>query len=222
MAITNIEEDREILLHQGAGGGDDLDALKKLGGGDNDGPREPERQPPPEGYQLAIWLTLAGVAALFATLVVVYVWLNAQNSELVTPPLFWFSTVVVTVCSLTLEISRRQLRQRREAAFQRWLWLTMFLGLLFLAAQSIALKQLVTIGFFAGRNLRAWLAFFITGTHAAHLIGGLAALLYLIVKSRYGDWTVLRRRLSLDSTIIYWHFIDVLWILLFVMIFLWK
>ena len=76
--------------------------------------------------------------------------------------------------------------------------------------------------FFAAKNLRAWLAFFITGTHAAHLIGGLLALIYLIVKSRYGNWTALRRRLSLDSTILYWHFIDVLWVFLFVMMFMWN
>ena len=207
----------------GNGGGDDIeDVLKVLGGDGNEGPLEPERMPPPQGYRLAMLAILTGVTALFVTLVVVYVWLGAKNNELTTPKLFWISTVVVTLCSLTLEIARRQLRQRREQAFQFWLYATLGLGLLFLATQYVALRQLAVAGFFAGKNLRAWLAFFITGTHAAHLIGGLLALIYLITKSRYGDWTALRRRLSLDGTILYWHFIDVLWLFLFSMMFLWK
>ncbi|NOT62123.1 MAG: heme-copper oxidase subunit III [Acidobacteria bacterium] len=207
----------------GNGGSHDIeDVLKTLGGGGNEGPLEPERMPPPQGYRLAMSLILTGVTMLFVTLVIVYWWLGAKKQELATPKLFWISTVVVTLCSLTLEIARRQLRRRQEQAFQLWLYVTLAFGSLFLAVQYVALRQLAAAGFFAGKNLRAWLAFFITGTHAAHLIGGLLALIYLITKSRYGDWTALRRRLSLDGTILYWHFIDVLWLFLFSMMFLWK
>ena len=222
MATTLTKPEREELLIGGDDGNWD-EALKGLGGGgEHQGPLEPERTPPPEGYQLAIRFTLLGVTVLFVTLVIAYVYLEARQSELPTPRLFWFSTGVVTLCSLTLEIARRQLRRRHEGAFQTWLWVTMALGLLFLAMQYVALQQLRLAGFFAVKNLRAWLAFFITATHAAHLIGGLLALIYLITKSRFGAWTSLRRRLSLDSTILYWHFIDVLWLFLFGMIFLWK
>jgi cytochrome c oxidase subunit III len=211
----------------GMGGDGDIDdVLKKLGGGGNEGPNhglvERERTPPPQGYRLAMGFTLVGVTALFLTLVIVYLWLNAKSQELATPKLFWVSTLVVTLCSVTLEIARRQLRRRRESAFQLWLYVTLGLGLFFLAIQYVALRQLAAAGFFAGKNLRAWLAFFITGTHAAHLVGGLLALIYLITKNRYGDWTALRRRLSLDGTILYWHFIDALWLFLFSMMFLWK
>jgi cytochrome c oxidase subunit III len=203
-------------------GGDVDDALKSLGGGGHEGPLEPERMPPPQGYRLAMIAILTGVTMLFVTLVIAYYWVGAKTNELARPKLFWVSTVVVTLCSLTLEIARRQLRRRREQTFQVWLYVTLALGSLFLATQYVALRQLAAAGFFAGKNLRAWLAFFSTSTHAAHLIGGLLALIYLITKSRYGDWTALRRRLSLDGTILYWHFIDVLWLFLFSMMFLWK
>ncbi len=224
MATTTAKKPGFDDPYIGNGDDDDIDdVLKTLGGGGNEGGRrEPERTPPPEGYRLVMLLTLVGVTALFVTLVIVYIWLGAKDQELTTPKLFWISTGVVTLCSLTLEIARRQLRQRQERGFQVWLYATLGLGLFFLAIQYVALRQLAADGFFAGKNLRAWLAFFITATHAAHLVGGLLALIYLVTKSRYGDWTALRRRLSLDGTILYWHFIDVLWLFLFSMMFLWK
>jgi cytochrome c oxidase subunit III len=208
------------LLGGNDGGG--IDETLPYGGGDNDGAPRSERTPPPEGYYLAIRLTLVGVTALFTTLVVVYVWLAAQRERLNTPRLFWFSTGVVLACSLTLELSRRALRRRHEAGYSRWLWLTMALGLVFLGAQYLGLRQLTAEGFFATSNKRAWLAFLIIGSHGAHLVGGLAALIYLVVKNQYGDWTALRRRVTMDSTVLYWHFIDLLWLLLFGMVFLWK
>jgi cytochrome c oxidase subunit 3 len=219
---TTLTKSEKAVPVNDQGGPGNWDDLKRLGGGGNDGPLEPERMPPPEGYPLTIRLVLVSVTILFITLTVVYVWLKAQEGEFITPRLFWVSTFVVLLCSLSLEMTRRQLRQRREPAFQLWLWITMAVGLTFLALQYVGLQQLITAGFFVRRSLRTWLAFFIVGVHAAHLIGGILALIYLITKSRYGDWTALRRKLSLDATILYWHFIDLLWIFLFVMLFLWN
>ena len=220
MAVTLVKpNDRELLGGNNGGGPDDL---LPYGGGGNDGAPKPERTPPPEGYRLAIWLTLVGVTALFSTLVVVYVWLAAQRDSLTTPKLFWFSTVVVLGCSLTLELARQALRRRAEEAFSRWLWITVALALTFLGAQYLGLHQLTADGFFATSNKRAWLAFLIIGSHAAHLLGGLGALGYLVAKNQYGDWTALRRRVTMDSTVLYWHFIDLLWLFLFLMVFLWK
>lgn len=220
MAVAFTKTKENELLGGGAGGG--LGDLLPYGGGGNDGEPKPERMPPPEGYRLAIRLTLVGVTSLFATLVVVYVLLDAQRDNMPTPKLFWFSTGIVLGCSLTLELARGALRRRDEAGYSRWLWLTVALGLIFLGAQYLGLHQLTTEGFFATINKRAWLAFLIIGTHAAHLLGGLAALGYLVIKNQYGDWTALRRRVTMDSTVLYWHFIDLLWLFLFLMVFLWK
>ncbi|MBI1765718.1 MAG: cytochrome c oxidase subunit 3, partial [Acidobacteria bacterium] len=129
---------------------------------------------------------------------------------------------LVLGCSGTLEAARRALRQRRETDFSRWLGLTMVLGLLFLSVQALGLRQLSTAGFFATVNKRAWLAFLITGAHGAHLFGGLLALVYLVVKNSFGDWTTLRRRATMDTTTLYWHFIGALWLFLFGMLFLWN
>lgn len=223
MAVSLTKPKGEEIL-SGNGGGSLGDLPRYGGDGDNGkgGKPDRERQPPPEGYRIAMWLTLTWVTMLFMTLVVVYVWLNAQQSPLATPGLLWLSTAVVLCCSATLEIARRALRQRRESAFNLWLRLTMLLGLVFLTIQYLGLRQLAAVGFFATVNKRAWLAFLITGSHGAHLFGGLLALVYLIVKNNYGDWTALRRRATMDTTTIYWHFIGGLWLFLFAMLFLWN
>ena len=66
-----------------------------------------------------------------------------------------------------------------------------------------------------GTKLTAWYMLFM-------LIGGLLALSYIIVKSQYGNWTALRRRITMDGVALYWHFIDGVWIFLFALLFLWK
>ncbi len=220
MAITLTKPQDAEISSGNAGGG--AGELPQFGGGSGDGKPERERQPPPEGYRIAMWLTLTWVTVLFITLVVVYLWLNAQHSPLMTPRLFWISTGVVLSCSVTLEMARRALRQRRETDFNRWLGLTMALGLLFLGSQYFGLRQLSSAGFFATVNKRAWLAFLITGAHGAHLFGGVLALVYLVVKNSFGNWTVLRRRATMDTTTIYWHFIGGLWLCLFGLLFLWN
>lgn len=220
LAVTLTKTQNEQISSGNAGGG--AGEMPRFGGDGNEGKPDRERQPPPEGYRIAMWLTLTWVTMLFITLVVVYLWLDAQHSPLTTPRLFWLSTGVVLSCSMTLESARRALRQRRETAFNRWLRITLFLGLAFLITQYLGLRQLSEAGFFASVNKRAWLAFLITGSHGAHLFGGMLALVYLVVKNSFGDWTVLRRRATMDTTTIYWHFIDVLWLFLFSMLFLWN
>lgn len=202
--------------------GGDIGAGLRFGGGDHDGLPGRERTPPPEGYRLAMHLTLVWVSVLFITLIVVFTYVDAQHAPLTTPRIFWFSTGVVLACSATLELARQRLRKRHEQTFQRWLWLTLALGLVFLLSQYLGLRQLAAAGFFAKVNKRAWLAYFIVGSHAAHLLGGVAGLVILVIKNKFGDWTALRRRATMDAATLYWHFIDVLWLFLFGMLFLWK
>jgi cytochrome c oxidase subunit 3 len=221
---TTLTTPKEKEPQSGHGGGGNLDDLKFYGGGGDDAPG-PERMPPPEGYRLTIRLILVSVSILFLALTIVYLIINAQAQPIQMPRVLWFSTAVVMACSLAVERARRALWRRNEVGFKRWLWTTMALGLVFLSSQYVALQLLKTSGFYAAINTlnkRAWLAFLITMLHGAHLLGGLVAQSYVIVKSQYGDWTALRRRITMDGAALYWHFIDGVWIFLFALVFLWK
>lgn len=214
--ITSPPEDR-ALVDPGWGGNGEPPPDYGDGG---DGPG-PEQTPPPEGYRIGIWLLLFSITAAFLALTFAYVYLGANVRSLDFPPLFIASTVFILLSSLAIEFARRALRRRRETALRFWLWATMAFGTAFLGAQVGAFRQLADSGFFVNTNHRGSFAYIFTGVHAAHLVGGLLALVYVIYKTKYALWTAVRRRAAIDVTAVYWHFLDGVWLYSLALLFLW-
>lgn len=201
-------------------GGRGFDDLPRYGGGDNC-PPEPERQPPPEGYRIAIWLVLAGVTMLFAALASAYVVNRAHSMPLIMPKVLWLSTAVILASSATFEMARRMLKRRIENKFKLWIGVTTALGFGFLALQLMAWSELNASGFYINKNLHSAYSYLFTGLHGVHLICGLAALAFVTLRNP-AKWTTVRRRVAIDVSALYWHFLAGLWIVLFVMLFFWK
>ncbi len=222
---TTLTTEKQDDLELG-GGADfpfDLDGTGGGGGDGRGGGRDPlpEYTPPPEGYRIAIWLTLVSVTMLFLALASAFIFTQATSQPIVTPSALWVSTAIILASSVTMEIARRGLRHRRESRFKTWVSATMFLGFCFLASQLVAWRQLVDSGYYVNKNLHSGLAYMFTGLHAVHLLGGLVALAYMMIRSP-ASWTAVRRRVSMDATALYWHFIDGLWVFLLALVFLWK
>lgn len=216
---TTLTPDKTDAPPPGGGGFDDF---RGGGGGRRGGGGwSNERTPPPEGYSLAIRLALISVTVLFLALTSAYVFNNAMRQPIARPPVLWVGASLILLSSLTVEIARRALRRRLENKFRFWISATMLLGLCFLAAQLILWRNLVASGFYINRNLHSGYAYIFTGLHGAHLIGGLIALGYVMLRDR-GKWTAVRRRVSVDATVLYWHFMDGLWIYLLALIFYWR
>ena len=195
-------------------------------GGGGDGGRggggwSNERTPPPEGYSLAIRLAIVGISVFFLALSSAYVFNSAMRQPIAAPPILWFGASFILLSSLTAETARRALRRRLENRFRFWISATMLLGLCFLAAQLILWRRLQASGFYVNRNLRSGYAYIFTGLHGVHLIGGLIALGFMMLRER-SKWTAVRRRVSVDATVLYWHFMDGLWIYLLALIFYWR
>lgn len=190
-----------------------------------------ERTPPPEGYRIAILLALVSITMLFLALTSAYIFNRANTHPIVMPRVLWLSTTLIIASSLTMELARRSLRLRHERRFKTWLVVTMMLGLGFLGAQIAAWKDLVESGFYINRNFyngyayirnfHSSYAYIFTGLHGVHLLGGLVALAYLTMRDQ-ATWTAVRRRVSVDVTALYWHFLDGLWIYLLALLFFWK
>jgi len=203
----------------GGGGFDDF-------GGGGDGGRggggwSNELTPPPEGYSLAIKLGIVSVTSLFLALSSAYIFNRANRQPIAAPPILWVSTGFILASSVTIEVARRALRRRLENRFRLWVSATMLLGLCFLSAQIVLWKHLVASGFYINKNQHSGFAYIFTGLHGAHLIGGLIALGYIMLRER-STWTAVRRRVSVDATTLYWHFLDGLWIYLLALIFYWR
>lgn len=203
----------------GGGGFDDFgdggDGGRGGGGWSN------ELTPPPEGYSLAIRLAIISITVFFLALSSAYVFNSAMRQPIAAPSVLWVSTSLILLSSLTVEMARRALRRRLENRFRFWISATMLLGLSFLAAQIILWNRLIASGFYINRNHHSGYAYIFTGLHGAHLIGGLIALGYVMLRER-SKWTAVRRRVSVDATVLYWHFLDGLWIYLLALIFYWR
>lgn len=203
---------------EGGKGFEDLPGYGGGGGGDRQ--PEPERTPPPEGYRVGVWLVLISVTMLFAALTSAYVFNRAQRMPIVMPKVLWVSTAIILTSSVTLEFARRALKRRIERRFRIWIALTTALGFCFLFAQLVAWRDLSESGFYINRNLHSGYSYLFTGLHGIHLIGGLVALAFVTLRDPE-RWTALRRRVAVDVTALYWHFLDGLWIVLFVLLFFW-
>ena len=129
------------------------------------------------------------------------------------------------VSSGTFEAAHRSLKHERDRTYSRWLLLTVLLGLGFLGSQLLAWRQLVAQGTYLSTNPHSSFFYLLTGAHGLHLLGGVLALDYLLLRTRRGRMSLQaeeKRQATADAVALYWHFMDGLWIYLFLLLFLWR
>ena len=211
------------------GGGPKVPGPNGNGSKRHDGFADPEWQG--NRYRIGMWVGLASVAMMFTSLSSAYIVRSASSNDwtaLPMPRMLLVSTALILSSSATLEIARRKLKAGLSALYKRWLLITVVLGLAFLAAQLVAWRQLARQGIYLASNPHSSFFYLLTGAHAVHLIGGLMGLTFLWLRSRRArndaieETLVAKRRGATDAVTIYWHFMDGLWIYLFLLLFLWR
>jgi cytochrome c oxidase subunit III len=180
-----------------------------------------EYAPPPAST--GVWVFVAGVSMTFAALTSALVVRKGGALEwrhFTLPYILYLNTVVLLASSATLEISRRHVATFMGGAKvatanpARWLYATLSLGLLFLAGQYLAWRQLSAQGLYLATNPSSSFFYVFTAAHALHLLGGLYAITRVIRKLNHH----VLRRATLDATAHYWHFMDALWVYLLVLL----
>jgi cytochrome c oxidase subunit III len=180
-------------------------------------------QPAPPPASTGIWVALAAISMSFAALTSALIVRKGGSFDwrhFNLPSILYWNTLVLLSSSVTLEIARRQVAafmggqrdQVRNPA--RWLYVTLSLGFLFVAGQYIAWRQLSAQGLYLATNPSSSFFYVLTAAHALHLLGGLGGLIRVIHKL---GKSVLRRS-TLDATSRYWHFMDLLWIYLLLLL----
>jgi len=160
------------------------------------------------------------VFAAFTSAFVVRRGLSDDWSTMHKPPILFVNTVVLLVSSLVLDLSRRALKAGNRTRFNVWWTLATGLGVLFLVGQAIAWLQLKSAGIFVASNPSSSFFYLLTAAHAFHLLGGVAALIYVDVQAlrlRLGP----AKRTAIDITAIFWHFLDGIWVYLMVLFYVW-
>ena len=178
---------------------------------------------------IGMWVALASIAMMFTSLSSAYIVRSATSNDwtpLAMPRVLLASTVFILISSVTLEFARRKLKQSLTGEYARYLLLTAFLGLGFLVSQLIAWQQLTKQGIYLSSNPHSSFFYLLTGAHAVHLVGGLLALTFLWLRTRRRPLSeprsIAKRQATADAVTIYWHFMDGLWIYLFLLLLLWR
>src|SRR5271167_1132687 len=218
---TTVHEPPKIELNrlpsQGSGNG----GWRNLVPTDGDLRQVKDSSPPPAST--GIWVGLAAITMTFAafTSALIVRQGTAPLVHITLPPVLYLNTLLIIASSITLEVARRRIASfmggvsHQAAGPARWLYLTLFLGLLFVAGQTFAWTQLKSQGFGLATNISYSFFYVLTVAHALHVSGGLGGLVRVIWKLHR---SVLRRS-TLDATSRYWHFMGALW--LYLLLLLW-
>jgi len=175
-------------------------------------------------YRIGIWVAMASILMMFTALSSAYI-VRASSSDWVPlkmPRILLVSTALILISSGTIEAARRKLKDLTANAVRPWLLLTVALGLGFLTSQFLAWRQLVRQGVYVATNPHSSFFYLLTATHGVHLLGGLVALAYLTLRRdapREDELAVAKAQAKADAVTLYWHFMDFLWIYLFVLLF---
>jgi cytochrome c oxidase subunit 3 len=209
------------------GGPRDVDPFDRGGGGPDDNSNR-DRGVPGAGL-LAMRFLLASISMLFVTIGVAYhqrAKMPAHWQHIHVPALLWLSTALILGSSWTLELARGAFERKNSLRYVRWLEVTLAIGLAFLTSQGFALRELAGQGIYLRHNPHSSLFYVLTGVHGIHLLGGMAALSYLLIKAIVRPEVVLfdfrRQRSRAAVTALYWHFLTGIWLCLFVGLLFWP
>jgi cytochrome c oxidase subunit 3 len=227
MAGTSVLDDIELIIEDISSGGGKPPVRRDDGdGGGNDGGRggdsRPEkRKPSPKKYSTAIALGMLSILMFFMVLTAAFVVLRVNNlhswAGMRIPWILWVNTAVLLISSGTLELARRKLQMDSLSGFKKMWALTTVLGIVFVAGQLIAWWQLEQQGVYITSQLASSFFYVFTALHAAHLLGGICALLY--VGLRKFETAKVSRFVAAEVASYYWHFMDGLWLFLLALLY---
>lgn len=166
-------------------------------------------------HKFTLWVAIGSIVMMFAGLTSAFIVKSNQTNwvPVEIPKVFWISTAVIIISSLTVQMALRSFKQREMNQYRGLIGLTVLLGVAFIVLQWLGFQDLwaqrVT---FKGAGAGQFL-YVIFGLHAIHVIGGVIALIVMFIKAFAGS-VKLYSSVPVEVAAIYWHFVDVLWIYL--------
>jgi cytochrome c oxidase subunit III len=227
MPGTDVLDEIDLVVEDigRGGGGKPPERDDHRGGGGDDGAFRPRRPSPSQSgqrkYQTAILLGMVSICMFFMALSAAFLvrktgkdWVNFRL-----PTIIWVNTIVLLTSSLTIDLARRRLALNDLAGFKTMWRATTALGVAFVVGQVVAWRDLVQMGFYVGSNPSSSFFYVFTAAHAAHLIGGILALFYVLFRN-FRNTPRLSLPVAAEVTSYYWHFMDGLWLFLVALLYL--
>ncbi|MBB5575704.1 MULTISPECIES: cytochrome c oxidase subunit 3 [Rhizobium] len=166
--------------------------------------------------KVGLGIFLAVVGALFALLISAYLTRLSGSDwwSIPIPRMLWVNTAALAASSVALQWAKTEARLDRSEMLNTALAVALVLAVLFLVGQVLAWRQLVAAGYVLADNPSNSFFYMITGLHGLHILGGLFVLGRTTIRAQ-GNVGQARVRLSVDLCAIYWHFMLVVWLVLF-------
>ncbi|GAB3505933.1 cytochrome c oxidase subunit 3 [Spirosoma knui] len=179
-----------------------------------------------EPFRFMVWLGIGSSVMLFTILLVAYIIRQTGPgwADIKLPNVFLLSTVVIVLSSLTLNNANQAFQHERFPSYRTNMATTLVLGTLFILLQGWGWRQLIRAGVGLEGNPAGGFIYIISGVHLLHILIGLIFIVIALIEA-------MRRRLYIDSFVysvnppnrlklklltLYWHFVDILWLALFV------
>ena len=167
--------------------------------------------------KFALWVGCASIMMMFAAFTSAYIVRQAAGNwlEFRLPDLFFYNTIVILMSSVMLHSSYLSFKRGNVSLSRGLLVIALILALAFLVWQYQGWLALQSIGVELTTNPSGSFVYVISGVHAAHVIGGITALIIAVI---HAFWLPYRatpgRKLRFEMTLTYWHFLGFLWVYL--------
>lgn len=174
--------------------------------------------------KLGFWTFLASESVFFMSLIMVFI-INAGNTtsgptqDILNIPLTALNTFVLLTSSLAMVLSIDAARRDDQGRMKLWLVLTIVMGVFFIGVQMYEYSELVHEGLTFTGNLFGMGFYALTGFHGAHVTFGILWLITALIKSRGGTFGA-DNYIPLEIAGLYWHFVDLVWVFLFPIVYL--
>ena len=171
-----------------------------------------------------VWL--ASELMFFAGLFAMFFTVKAQNSTGHWPPRPYHLdvpyalvvTIVLVASSLTCQMGVFAAERGDVYGLRRWYTLTLFMGLFFVLGQANEYRSLIEEGLTIPSSAYGTVFYLTTGFHGLHVTGGLIAFVYLLIRTKLSKFTPAQATSAIVVSY-YWHFVDIVWIALFAVIY---
>ena len=177
--------------------------------------------------KLILLFAMASMTMMFAGITSAFVVSKSRADwlkDFQLPTAFYWSTLVIIGCSVTFHLAKLAIKKDQNSKTSMYLLLTLLLGCSFVGLQFLGFNQIIAEGYyFTGQasSITTTFLYIVTLVHLLHLAGGIISLLIIIYnhfKQKYNS----TQTIGIELGAMYWHFLDILWIYLFLFLFFFK
>ena len=168
-------------------------------------------------HKFTLWIAIGSITMMFAGFTSAYIVKSNQAGwdPIQMPEIFYLSTAVIIASSISIYLAQKAMAAREMARYRLLISVTAVLGLAFVATQFIGFSELWASKITFKDSVAGSFFYIITGVHALHVLGGIIALVVLFLRA-FNTKTKFYGTTPVETTGLYWHFVDLLWIYLFV------